>query len=421
VTTWGEKRESLGGTGKARCAGQQGPDVIIVTSVTHPPERKAMKQRILILGAGFAGLELATSLSESHGDDVSVTVLDQSDSFIFGYSKLDVLFGKATVEEVRLYYRDFVKPGVRLLRESVQSIDPAARRVVTDAGTHEADFLVIALGADYDVSTTPGFVLGKNEFYSVEGASHLRGVLPTLEKGHVVVGVCSAPYKCPPAPSECALMLHDYLVTRGVRGDCSITLANPMSSPVPPSPQTSEALLRAFAERDITFLPNSPVTAFDEQRRVVVLGGGRELPCDFLLGVPKNRAPDVVVATGLTENGWVTIDPRTLETKFPRVYAVGDLANTGAPKAGVFAEGAARAVAENISAMIRSEDPSAKNPGAGSCYIEFGGGRIARVDVDFFSGPKPTGVFNEPSEAVQADKKNFGATRRARWFGKIAV
>src|SRR6185503_10774695 len=122
-------------------------------------------------------------------------------------------------------------------------------------------------------------------------------------------------------------------------------------------------------------------------------------------GVPKNRAPDVVVAAGMTENGWVTVNPRTLETAFPGVYAVGDLANTGAPKAGIFAEGAARAVAQNISALINQQQPSAKNPGAGSCYIEFGGNLIARVDVDFFSGPKPTGIFNAPSEALRADKE----------------
>jgi sulfide:quinone oxidoreductase len=134
--------------------------------------------------------------------------------------------------------------------------------------------------------------------------------------------------------------------------------------------------------------------------------------------VPRNRAPDVVVAAGLTEGDWVTVNPRTLETKFPRVYAVGDLANTGAPKAGVFAEGAARAVAKNVSALVRNEEPTAKNPGAGSCYIEFGDNRIARVDVDFFSGPKPTGVFHAPSEELRADKNQFGATRKARWFGK---
>lgn len=376
-----------------------------------------MKTRILILGAGFGGLELSTSLSEALGDKVAITLIDKAEGFIFGFAKLDVMFGRATTEAVRHPYAAYAKPGVTLLRETVASIDPEAKRVVTDHGTHEADILVLALGADYDVSSTPGITLGRNEFYSVPGAAHLAGVLPGFKGGDVVIGVCGAPYKCPPAPSECALMLHDYLAERGIRQSTRITYVNPLPSPVPPSPDTSKALLQAFAERGITFVPGTKVTAVDEAARTVTLDNGTQLPCDLFLGVPKNRAPDVVVASGMTENGWVPVDPRTLQTRYPGVFAIGDLANTGAPKAGVFAEGAARAVAVNLIARLRGEAETGKNPGAGSCYIEFGANRIARVDVDFFSGPKPTGTFYEPSAALRVDKDRFGSSRRARWFG----
>jgi sulfide:quinone oxidoreductase len=378
-----------------------------------------MKSRILVLGGGFAGLELASSLSEALGEGAGVTLLDSGDAFVFGFSKLDVMFGHATAEAVRLPYRGFVKPGAVLRRETVQAIDPAARRVTTDAGTYEAEVLVIALGAIYDVASTPGVRLGENEFYSVAGATHLRDVLPTFERGHAVIGVCGAPYKCPPAPSECALLLHDYLLARGVRGDCTITMVNPLPSPVPPSPETSKALIAAFAERGIDYLPGRRVVAVDSGRDVVVLDDGRELPCELFLGVPKNRAPDVVVAAGMTEGGWVPVD-RMLRTRYPGVYAVGDLADTGAPKAGVFAEAAARALAANLIAAARGQEPTARNPGAGSCYVEFGSDRIARIDVDFFSGPKPTGTFQAPSEALRKDKKEFGASRSARWFGGAA-
>lgn len=212
-------------------------------------------------------------------------------------------------------------------------------------------------------------------------------------------------------------MLHEFLSKRGIRDASRITIINPMSSPVPPSPETSQALLAAFAERDITFRPNTAVTAVDEAARTVTLSDGSTIPCDLFLGIPKNRAPDVVVASGLTENGWVTIDPRTLETKLPHVYALGDLANTGAPKAGIFAEAAAKAVATNLIAWTRGQEGTARNPGSGSCYIAFGDNRLARVDVDFFSGPKPVAKYHEPSVELSADKGLFGSTRRARWFG----
>lgn len=375
-----------------------------------------MSAKITVLGAGFGGMELSTTLSEVLGDKVEVTLIDAADAFIFGYSKLDVMFGHATLDSVRLPYRNFVKPGVRLLRETVRAIDPKTRRVTTNAGTHDCDYLVVALGADYDVAATPG--LEKvNEFYSVEGANRLRDVLPTFSKGHALIGVCGAPYKCPPAPSECALMLHDYLATRGVRGQCEITMVLPLSSPVPPSPETSRALIAAFAERNIKFMPNRRVTSVDAGRRVASLDDGSQLPYDLFLGVPKNHAAAVVQASGMTEGGWVTVNPRTLETKFPNVYAVGDIANTGTPKAGIFAEAAAKAVAASLVSRIRDEGEGGLYSGAGSCYIEFGAGRIGRVDVDFFSGPTPTGKYHEPDVALRADKEMFGASRKARWFG----
>jgi sulfide:quinone oxidoreductase len=378
----------------------------------------SMKTRVVVLGAGFGGLELATTLSEALGDDVDVTLIDKNDAFVFGYSKLDVMFGRTTPDAVRLAYRDIAKPGVRFLRETIAAIDPHARCVITDGGVHEADVLVLALGADYDLDATPGLAEGGNEFYSVAGAERLGELLPSFSQGRAVVGVCGAPFKCPPAPSEAALLLHDLLSARGVRADCEISFVIPFGTPVPPSPETSRALVAAFAERDIEFVAGRRVSSLDPARRVVVLDDNSEMPYDLFLGVPKHRAPDVVLESGMVEDGYVPVNPRTLETRFPGVYAVGDVATIGVPKAGVFAEGAARVVAESLIAGVRGGDQPGAYDGLGSCYIEFGAGRVGRVDVDFLSGPKPTGTFQEPSDALVAEKHHFGLSRRGRWFGR---
>jgi sulfide:quinone oxidoreductase len=141
------------------------------------------------------------------------------------------------------------------------------------------------------------------------------------------------------------------------------------------------------------------------------------MPFDLFLGVPKHRVPEVVLKSGLAENGWIPVHPRTLETRFDNVYAVGDGANTGTPKAGVFAEGAAKAVASALIARLAQQGRAVEYNGFGTCYIEFGGGRIGKVEVDFFSGPQPTGNYYEPSVSLRADKDHFGSSRRARWFG----
>jgi sulfide:quinone oxidoreductase len=372
--------------------------------------------RVVVLGAGFGGLELATMLSQALGDDVDVTLIDRSDAFVFGYSKLDVMFGRTTLDAVRLPYGELAKPGVRFLQETITAIDPEERRVTTDGGVYEADFLVVALGADYDFDASPGLA-DANEFYSVEGAQKLAELLPEFSEGRAIVGVCGAPYKCPPAPSECALLLHDFLTERGVREACEISFVLPLGSPVPPSPDTSRALEAAFVERGIEFLPGRRIAAVDAARGIAVLDDGSELRYDLFFGVPVHRAPDVVLASGMAEDGYVPVKSQTLATRFPNVYALGDVATVGVPKAGVFAEGAARVVAEDLIARIRSGGRPEAYDGLGSCYIEFGAGQVGRVDVDFLSGPKPTGTFHEPSAALVLEKKHFGSSRRARWFG----
>jgi sulfide:quinone oxidoreductase len=378
----------------------------------------AAPQRVVILGAGFGGLELATMLSEAGPGDFAVTLIDKSDAFVFGYSKLDVLFGRKQLDAVRLPYREISKPGVTVLQETVTAIDAEARRVTTDAAVHEADVLVIALGADYDFDATPGLTEAGNEFYSVAGAERLAELLPAFSRGRAIIGVCDAPFKCPPAPSEAALLLHDYLTDRGVRDDCEIALVLPLGAPVPPSPETSKALLAAFAESGIEFIPGRRIARLDAGRSIAILDDGAELPFDLFLGVPKHRAPDVVIASGLTEDGYVPVSSQTLETRFPGVYAIGDVATIGVPKAGVFAEGAARVVAKSlIATRLGGAQPDAYE-GRGSCYIEFGSGRVGRVDIDFLSGPTRTGVFQEPSSDLAAEKHDFGASRSARWFGR---
>ena len=372
---------------------------------------------VLVLGAGFGGLELATRLSEEFGDGVEVTLIDQSDAFVFGFSKLDVMFGRATADHVRHRYADLAKPGVRFVQTTITSIDPEAKRVTTEAGTFEADFMVVALGADLDVAATPGLAEGGTEFYTVDGAFAAREVIREFGGGRVIIGVLSTPYKCPPAPSETALLLHDDLVAKGVREQSEIHLVIDFPRPIPPSPDASDALITAFAERDITWHPRREVYELDPARKVAKLRDDEEMAYDLFLAVPVHRAPQVVIDSGMTENGWVAVDSLTLETRFPGVYAVGDVAAVGTPRAGVFAEGQAKIAAEHIAAAIRGTTTDARYPGRGICYLEFGAGQVATVDVTFF-GDQKTGAMSGPSADLAAHKHEFGSGRIKRWFGR---
>jgi sulfide:quinone oxidoreductase len=374
-----------------------------------------MKLRVVVLGAGFGGMELSSILSETLGDNLDLTLIDQNDSFYFGFSKLDVMFGRKSSDAVKFSYGSISKPGVQFRKETITSIDPVTKTVTTQNSVYKADVLVVALGANYDILATPGLAENGNEYYTFEGAEKLREVIPTFTKGHAIVGVCGAPFKCPPAPSEAALMLHDYLSTAGVRDACTISLVIPYGSPIPPSPDSSKALIKAFEERNIQFIPQRKVASLNG--KLAILDDGTEMPFSLFLGIPKHVAPDVVLQSGMTENGWIPVDRANLLTKFPNVYAIGDVTSVGTPKAGVFAEGAAKIAAASIIAAFNKQENQSPYTGAGSCYIEFGKGEVGRVDVDFFSGPKPFGIHHDASAALAVDKEYFGSSRKARWFG----
>ena len=176
--------------------------------------------------------------------------------------------------------------------------------------------------------------------------------------------------------------------------------------------------MSAFAERGIAWHPGQLVRGLDSDRNVALLSDGEELPYDLFLGVPVHRAPAVVVESGMTVDGWIPVNPLTLETSFPDVYAVGDVTSVGTPKAGVFAEGQATVVAAAIAARLRGSAAPTTYDGRGICYLEFGHDQIAKVDVTFQSGQSPAGVLEGPSVDLAADKTAFGAMRAHRWFNR---
>lgn len=372
---------------------------------------------VVVLGAGFGGLELSARLSAAFGESVSVTLIDKNDAFVFGFSKFEIMFGRKQRHDVSSYYATIAKPGVTFRQELITSIDPVARRVVTDGGTYNADILVVALGADYDFGATPGLVENGHEFYSVDGAVALRNVLPEVTSGHVVVAVVSEPFKCPPAPCEAAFLLDQYFTDRGVRADIELSVVSPWGIPIPATKPGSDAILARLREQNIAWIPNEGIAAVDSSTKTARLRSGESLSYDLFLGIPVHRVPSVVEQSGLAEDGWIAVDKANLATRFPSVYAIGDVTSAPVPKAGIFAESAARAVAEHLAVRFRDEGVAKPYDGAGSCFIEFGDGRVGRVDVDFLTGPSVLAPFQEPSLQGAAEKAEFASSRRAWWFG----
>jgi sulfide:quinone oxidoreductase len=374
-------------------------------------------EHVVVLGAGFGGLELVTGLSEAIPDKVDITLIDKSDAFIFGFSKLDVMFGRCQTSEAWNPYRGIDKPGVEFRQETVTAIDPARCRVVTDVGTYDADTLVVALGADCDVAATPGLAEDGFEFYSVAGAERARDALEAFDGGAVVVGVLGPFFKCPGAPIETVLLVDNYLEQRGLRESSTIHLVTPMPIPIPISQRTSSALTAILEEHAIGCWPGSKVIRLDAEHHVAHVDDGRELPYDLFLGIPVHCAPKVVAASELVEDGWIPVDPATFATKFPNVYAVGDVTSAPVPRAGGIAEGEAATLAKVLIAKLTNNNDPLPYDGAAACYVELGDDLVGRIDVNFLSYDTPVAKFSAPSAGLSEEKQEWASTRKHRWFG----
>ena len=243
--------------------------------------------RVLVLGAGFGGLELSTRLSEQLGDDVEVTLIDKAEGFVFGFSKLDVMFGRRTAASVLHRYGDIVRAG-RALRPDGHPLDrprgaPGRDRRRHVRGRRDGGRARRRPAPVGDAGAGRG---GPRVLHGGRGVRRPRRA-GAFDGGRVVVGVTSTPFKCPPAPSETALLMHDFLTERGLRERSEIALVMPLPVPIPPSPDASKAILEAFAERGIEWHPSHLVRELDPARKVARFDDGTEMPFDLFLGVPR--------------------------------------------------------------------------------------------------------------------------------------
>lgn len=381
------------------------------------------QRHVLILGAGFAGLELATRLSEIAPDTTRVTLIDRNPAFFFGFSKLEVMLGRQTADEIQLPYAAIDKPNVEFRQETVTAIDPATRTVTTDATTYDdVDYLVVAMGADYDFDATPGLAAGGHEYYTLAGAERLRDALRDFRGGRVLLSVLGQPFKCPPAPFEGSFMLDNFFSEQGTRGDVQLITTFPMKGPVPVTGEVSQMFKDGLAARDVEVHTETLVTHIDPDNNVAHTKDGREIPYDLFIAIPIHRAPEPLAESGLAVNGWIPVDQANLHTAFDKVYALGDVCTgpRNVPKAGIFAESAALVVADDIVADLSGGAPPAPYEGSGVCYAEFGGGLVGKVEVSFLRGDAPEARRHEPALEFLAEKQEFGAVRRARWFGRPA-
>lgn len=370
---------------------------------------------VLILGGGSGGLATAGRLKELLGDKISITVIDKQRSFVMGFSLLRVMTGEKTEQEVTVPKEKVSQKGIKFINTEVNRIDVNNGIVRTDQGEFVYDYLVVALGAELAPEKIPGFESAFH-MYTLEDAKKLRDALSSFRGGSIRLVVSSTPFKCPPAPYEAAMLIDDHLRDKGLRDKSDIQIFTPEPQPMPiAGPEVGNTVVSMLNEKGIGFHSNTKVSLIDGSSKQIVFENGSREKYDLLIAIPPHTTPKVIRESGglADASEWISVDPKNMQTKYDRVYAIGDVAAVKLPsgmmlpKAATFAFGQAEIVASNIASSVLGTE--ARNwDGFGECFIETGSGNAAYGSGSFYSSPKPVINLQIPSKELRERKDVWG-------------
>ncbi len=378
-------------------------------------------KRVLILGAGFGGIATAHRLKQELGNKVEVILVDRRPYFMVGFRKSWALVGESPLEVGQKPVDSLNRIGVDVRRATIEAIHPQEKTATVDGEKIQADALVVALGAELNPSAVPGFAEHAYNVYdpNPSGIPRAEKALNEFKGGRLVIGIFGAPYKCPPAPLEMAMLIHDKFKKSGVQASIEVFTPQPVTLPIL-SQASCDSVDSRLSEIGIRTYGHHKALRVEANE---VVFEKRNIGFDLLLGVPPHRAPAVIRESGLTgESGWVEINPRTCETSFDGVYAIGDstqivLANKKTlPKAGLFAELMGETVAERLVDEFNGKEPTAQFSGEGGCYFEVGNGEAMMIKGNFLAEPAPTVELTESSTEFYDQKVKFETDRWAKWF-----
>ena len=383
-----------------------------------------MGQTVLILGGGVGGLVAANELRKALPNEHNIVLVEREASFVFAPSFLWLMTGGRAAEKISRPLARLQRKGIEVVRGEIQRIDPARREAVVDGRTIAGDFLIVALGAELAPEAIPGLPEAGHNFYTLAGAEGLREALSAFKGGRLVVLTAGPAYQCPAAPYEAAMLLEHACRKRKIRDQTQIELFSAEPGPMGVAgPEVSKSVRQMVEAKGIAYHPEHQVQSVDVGARRLNFANGAEAGFDLLAYVPPHRAPKIVRESGLiAESGWMSVDRNTLETKYDRVYAIGDVVGIPLkmgkplPKAGVFAHGEAEVVARNIARAITGKGRSASFDGEGECFVEAGDGKAGFGKGNFYAEPTPQVKLHPPGRHWHAAKVLLEKDWLRRWF-----
>jgi sulfide:quinone oxidoreductase len=382
-------------------------------------------KRLLILGAGIGGLSVIKELAESGVplDDLAITIVDNDFSHYLGFTLPWVMRGWRDEDSVPIRPTPDALRAVRTVTGSVHHIDPATRTVtLADSTLISFDALVIATGARNAVDKVPGLRSAVDHatavhYYSADAAADAHVALQNFRGGKLVFLVTSAPFRCPVAPYEGALLAADLLRDNGSRETTQIVVYSPEKQPMSSAgPYAGQELITMLAANDIAFHGEHDVERVDADQRSVEFQDGTTVDFDLLVFIPPHE-PSVTI----DDSGWISVDMTTMQTEHPGIFAIGDVTAVTSPsgrplpKAAIFAKNGAKSAAINVLHYLGKTDHAQPLSGEGYCYIDTGDHVSAQGKGDFFTLPHPAIHLSSPSVQLHHDKQDEERDWRALW------
>ncbi|MBM9579222.1 NAD(P)/FAD-dependent oxidoreductase [Leptospira sp. 201903070] len=374
-------------------------------------------KRVVIIGAGIGGIVVARELRKKNRN-VEIIMIDRSEIHTFSPSLLWALVGKRKPNDFQKKIRS---KGVNLIVDSVLSIDWNQKIVNTISNELSYDYLVLSPGADLNPEKISGFSDGAFNLYSVDGVMKAKEKLFASSSGNVTILISSLPFKCPAAPYEAALLIDSFFKERKIQP--KITIVTPEEMPMSAGgPEAGIQVVELLKQKGISFQNQRAVTKIDSDRKELIFSNEERLDFNLLIGIPAHLPPMFLKDSPIvTETGWVKVDPVTLNTSLPNVYAIGDVTTIALPsgkplpKAGVFAHAQAEIVASRIADEISLRTPKDLFRGEGGCFLEVGAGKAGFATGRFYSKDGPGVSIRRPSRFWHFAKVLFEKWWLWRW------
>jgi len=397
-------------------------------------------KRVLILGAGFGGLAAANLLRKSLSRELcQITVVDKNPYFMMGLVNLWILSGSRKIEDSQVALNKLEHKGIIFLNDEISQIDASENEVITRShyGKLEYDYLIVALGAELAPEQIDGFEGNESCFnvYDSHQVPNLRERILSLKSGRIVISITDIPYKCPPAPYEISLLINDILIKNGTRSSIDLHIYGPALVALPVAgTRVSQDVVTLLNDNDIQFHSQHKLKKVLD-KHTIEFENGNKTNYDLLIVIPPHQVPQVIKKSDLLTNEdqhWINVDKFTLRTKYRNVFAIGDVTEIRLdngitiPKAGIFAEGEANVVSQQIIHEIKNKNKNKNNnaekaltsrfDGKGFCFMEVGNKKAGYIAADLYNEAGPTVRLDPPSEELYQQKLDFERSRLNEWL-----